>query len=122
MRRSDAGFSLIEVVVALSILTGGMVLVHQIQGRAARIESSAQDRAAALIIAESVLAETAATVVLSQRRDSGTRGGSDWERSVTAHGEPVQGRRLWRVEVIVRPNSGGRPVHLTTLRSRPVAP
>ncbi|MEM7507894.1 MAG: prepilin-type N-terminal cleavage/methylation domain-containing protein [Pseudomonadota bacterium] len=113
MTEGRSGFTLIEVVVALTILSAGLVYVHRINGAAALGQRGAQDRSAALLLAEERM--TLATRAPRQGVEEGRELGLAWRVVVDPVGDVVP-NRLWRVEVTV---TGARiaPVRLLTLKN-----
>lgn len=131
-KRSQAGFSLLEVLAAFVILALVATALFELFGGALRNVSAAEDWSRAVLVAESRLAEAAATRPL---REATERGEADdgrirWESRVLPHEpagvEPELARlsetmatRLYRIEVDVTfPGlaRGERKFSLATLR------
>ncbi len=102
------GFTLLEVVVALSILAGGTVLAQQAIGRAALGVRGAEVRDAAVLVARSRIAELRARARLAPGDEVGRDpSGPPWRRQVRLHRPvPATQRALWRVTVTVTPERG----------------
>ena len=120
---AQAGFSLLEVVVALAILSFGLTALAG--GIVAGLRSV--DRAAeaeyALLMAQSLMAEGKVRAAALPAEETGTLPvGYRWRRTVADF--PVtsaSGYGLMRVTVVVSPPGGGAPVELTTLALQPQA-
>lgn len=123
---SQAGLTLIEVVVALAV--AGVVAVAALRATAGALAGGDRAEAATLAVltAESLLAEAGITAPLSAGTRSGAaRGGLRWTVE-TAPYDGIGGDRrdrlpvrVFTVSVTVRRDGGGRPVTLTTLKTRP---
>lgn len=94
----NAGFTLIEVVVALVILAGALAAVLPQFGKALRLGSGATDERAALLAAQSILAEIGARPVPGDGPMSGR----------------IDDRLTWSAVL--------RPIPLTAERGRPLLP
>ena len=130
--RSNRGFSLLEVLVAFVILSLVATALFRLFGASLANVSAADDYSRALLVAESVLAETAAAKPLREgaRTGSADDGRIGWTARVvpwSAPGiEPEVERaseamtiRLFRVSVDVTfpsPNGGQRSIALATTR------
>lgn len=115
--RRDAGFTLIEALVALAILGVALAAVLRAYGAGFRSAERAEAATHALLLAESKLAEAAAT--LREPSDQrGVEGAYAWR--VIAQPYPVEGveRPLLRLEVRVAGPDGGE-ARLATLRLAP---
>jgi type II secretory pathway pseudopilin PulG len=129
--RTDAapGFTLLEVVVALvcaALILGAVLRIFSLGLRTA---DSAEMRAVGIMLAQSVLAESAASAPLAPREASGVfENGFRWsyrirsyeeDGSAPAGEEETQELRLYQVEVAVswgREDDRAGQVTLTTLR------
>jgi general secretion pathway protein I len=120
-RRGQSGFTLLEVLIALAILS--MAIVVSIQGFASglRLLKLSGEHQEAMLIADLKAREI--TSPTQAGRDSGTEGAFTWEREVKQVVTPdldVEGRTLkWRQwEVDVRVSWGDhRQVMVATLRT-----
>ena len=117
MRRGEAGFTLIEALVALAILGVALAAVLRAYGAGFRSAERAEMQTHALLLAESRLAEAATTL-----REPGERRGSDggYAWRVSAAPFPIDGvaKPLLRLEVRVSAPNGSE-ARLTTLRLPP---
>ena len=120
---AQAGFSLLEVVVALAILSFGLTALAG--GIVAGLRSV--DRAAeaeyALLMAQSLMAEGKVRAAALPAEETGTLPeGYRWRRTVADFpATSAAGHGLMRVTVAVSPPGGGAPVELTTLALQPQA-
>lgn len=116
------GFSLIEVVVALTVLAAGLVMVQRLTGQAAVGAHAAADRITAVFLAEAVLAEARTAEALSPGITEGVGpAGGAWRLSISPFGAPsVAGDVVWRLVVDAGPARQSRPVRLETLVIAPV--
>jgi len=119
--RGRSGFTLLEVLVALAILS--LAIVVSIQGFASglRLLKLSGEHQEAMLIADQKAREI--TSPTQAGRDSGTEGAYAWEREVKAVVTPdleVEGRavkwRQWEVDVRVRWGDH-RQVSIATLRT-----
>jgi general secretion pathway protein I len=131
-RRAQAGFSLLEVLVAFIIVALVVTALFRLFGGALGNASAADEWTRALLVAQSRLALAAATVPLRETTDGGTEsdGRIAWRTAVTPYVPPdadpeleptVQAMptRLYRVAVDVQfPGAGGQPrtLSLSTLK------
>lgn len=111
------GFSLLEVVVALTILAGGLVMVQTLQGQAAFGARAASDRNAALLLAEGLLAEADAAGTLTLGIAEGqSPDGLRWRLEVRPFAASSAGRvAAVRVVAEAWPPRADRPVRLRTV-------
>ena len=131
-RRSSAGFSLLEVLVAFVILALVGAALFRLFSSALGNASAADDMSRAVLVAESVLAETAAVQPLRETTQRGTAddGRIEWTTTVAPYQAPdvnpdterisdSMPLRLFRVSVeVVFPaaNGGRRTLALATTR------
>ena len=123
-RAGQAGFTLLEVLVALAILS--IAIVASIQGFAQglRLLKLSGDHQQAMLLADQKAREV---VVPSEGREEGTEGLFQWERTTKMLEAPdlaLNGRPpLWRIyEIDVRVNwDRSRQVEVSTLRTTPVS-
>jgi prepilin-type N-terminal cleavage/methylation domain-containing protein len=127
-RPRDEGFTLLEVLVALVVLSTTVVAVLQLFGGGLRLARAAGDHADAALIASAKLADLEPGI-LAEGVTEGTDGPYRWTRRVTLDPEllPVQPDtpdamliRLARVNVEVRWGQGRR-FELVTLRAWRIA-
>lgn len=124
MRRSETGFTLLEVLVALVILSVAVVAALQLFGGGLRLARSSGDHVEATLLAHAMLAEVGPEP-LEEGTNEGSAGDYRWTRRVTLEPElrPVppdepgaETVRLARVTVEVRWGKSRR-VELATLRT-----
>jgi prepilin-type N-terminal cleavage/methylation domain-containing protein len=121
----SAGFTLVEVIVALAIL--GVAVVASIQGFAGglRLLKLSGDHQQAMLLADQKVREA---MVPEEGRKEGTEGPFAWERTISVVPAPdLEGTtgtgpkwRVFRIEVKVKWEN--RSVQLATLRTMPIAP
>jgi prepilin-type N-terminal cleavage/methylation domain-containing protein len=99
MAERDGGFTLIEAVIALAILSAGLIAIQRLEAGSVKVAVGAGARERALLAAEAALAAAAAGVQAA---------------GVTV--VPWEGTPgLLRLSVAVTPEGGGAPVTLETL-------
>ena len=120
-RRGRSGFTLLEIIVALAILS--LAVVASIQGFAGglRLLKLSGEHQEAMLIADAKAREI--TTPTQADRDSGLEGAYAWEREIKAVVTPdleVEGRvvrwRQWEVDVRVKWGDA-RQVSVATLRT-----
>jgi general secretion pathway protein I len=118
---SEAGFSLLEVMVALAVFSLGALALLNILGESTRSQSAASDRALARIVAENQLVQAmAADAPPSPGQYSGEEESLGrqwaWEMTVAPSPDPA----ILRIDVRVRAADGQQTVaDLSTFRSAP---
>ena len=133
--RRQRGFSLLEVLVAFVILALVVTALFRLFSGALVNASAADDYTHAVLVAESVLAEAAATVPLVEATNNGTAddGRIAWTTQVTAYTPPgvspdaervaeTMPNRLFRITAAVSfaaPSGGTRSFALATTRIGP---
>jgi prepilin-type N-terminal cleavage/methylation domain-containing protein len=123
----ETGFTLIETLAALAILTAVLATAYRILGEGAIGAGSAERRAGALAIAEAQLAALAAEPSLQAGTFPGEGDGYRWEIAVEPRRDPAfaaaerMGLAAWRVAVTVRWD-GNRSLTLATTRLTSGAP
>lgn len=98
----EAGFSLLEVIVALAVFSLGALALLNVTGESTRAQEANQTRAIGRIVAENQLVEAMA---LKEPPAQGTTSGTEramdrswaWERTITPTEEP----RILRIDVRV---------------------
>ncbi|MDR3212724.1 MAG: prepilin-type N-terminal cleavage/methylation domain-containing protein [Azoarcus sp.] len=118
MKRSQGGFSLLEVVVAMSIMAMSLGALYQAGGGALRSVLEAEARTRATALARTLL-DGQWSAPSAGLRDAGSVGGMDW-RLVTAPFRPAppvgqEGWALHRIEVNVSWDKGRRGLTLASL-------
>jgi len=124
--RSDSGFTLIEVVVAIAILALLAGAIFRANADSVRNVHRADALDNAQVLAESLLAKVGHETALQEGETNGETGnGLKWRLQIERYGDDVD-RRQWpiaayvvAVEVALRGNSGEQRVGLTTLRLGP---
>lgn len=111
MKIRDAdGFSLIESMVALAVLSLAVMALLNLVGENSRAANSAELKFFATIVAENVLVETVArkdAASYGRQEGNASSGGRSWAWTRTIEPGPVSG--LYRVSVSVR-HEGSRQV------------
>ena len=101
MRKQDAGFTLLEVMVAMSILAMGLVAVLQMQSQSISMSTEARFLTTASLLAQNKMADIEGTASLENREQKGDFAPDypdyGWSLSVA----DAQVARLKRVEVTV---------------------
>lgn len=117
---TEQGFTLVEVLVALSVLSIAVVALLNVQGESAVTASAVRDRLLAEITAENVLVETVSApedvaigVVAGESVVAGQTW--NWTQTIAATGD----RDIKRIDVIVRKLSNESPMAtMTAFRGR----
>ncbi len=87
-QHSERGFSLLEILVAFSILALSLGVLFQIYSRGSHVTALSRDYSQALIIAQSQLATLKLTEDIPFGEESGTNEeGFDWHRRVSIYEE-----------------------------------
>jgi len=115
-RRPDAGFTLIEVIVALAILA--TAVVASIQGFAGglRLLKLSGDHQQAILLADQKIREA---TILEEGREEGTEGIFTWERTIQAVAAPELTRAPSVLAGVVPPVAQGVSPAPTTIVSEP---
>jgi general secretion pathway protein I len=119
----DAGFTLVEVLVALAVLALTLGVLLQVLADGAGRAGHAEKQASALSQAQSLLAAVGSQIALQHGHTSGQfDDGSRWQLRIEAHGDAAD-RKAWPVgaykvfvEVAWVHGSRERSLTLTTLR------
>lgn len=105
--RGEAGFTLVELMVAIGVLVVGMAGVIAIYWSAARTAREARDRTNAAIIAEGVAAELAAGTLRLPLTRSPDPNNPRYERTITARPiDPAGQHRLVEIKISWRTRGG----------------
>lgn len=120
-REPEAGFSLLEVVVAIAVVAlAAAAMINALEG-AGRIQTAGADRALARIIAQNRMVETLARISPpatgeTQGQDTALETTYDWRQTVSL----APGGDLLRVDVEVRLGESGQAlVELTSFMAAP---
>ena len=125
------GFSLLEILVAFSIMALSLGVLMEIFADAARNADLARNQMRAVALARALLAQTALDATLTPGEHAGTNGQLRWRLRVAPHdgaGAMGPGPLLdaWSIHVSVGwgepADAAARSVALDTLRIRPKAP
>ena len=113
--RSQTGFSLIEVVVALAIVALMLGAIYQVSNGALRSTVRTDNYLRALAMAQSRLAEASAMPVLKVGTVLGSADGVTWSRSIKPFAAPPPTRDTRLYQVSVTATRSGSKVMLETL-------
>jgi len=118
LANNSRGFSLIEVVVSFMILALALGALMSGLGTGVRGTDRAAQASLALLYAESLLAETGASVPLVAGETVGERdGGYRWKRDIRPFPlKPAEGVTPFQISVSVTPPGRGNAITLVTLR------
>lgn len=117
---SDAGFTLVEVVVALAVTAFLLAIILPPIVTARGRERTAQQRIDAIDIASELVAE-AQSGPLDESVRQGRDGAVRWRVEETALARDPRGTfALARIAATVEPGTGGGPVVLVTRKLKPV--
>jgi general secretion pathway protein I len=124
-RQGRGGFTLLEVLVAMVILSLAVVTLIQLSSQGLRLIKLSGDHQAAARLADRIARTTEVTV---DGVDGGQEGPFTWERRIALVPVPKElgpatgpAPQLYSLQVSVR-WGGGRSVELATLRTLPVPP
>jgi general secretion pathway protein I len=120
MPRTDAhaaewGFTLVEVLVALGILSIAVLALLHVQGQSAAATSAVRDRLLAEIAAENILVETVAApddLVAGVTEGESAVAGQSWHWTQTI--AATSDRDIKRIDVIVRGAAEDQPIAALT--------
>jgi len=123
MRRKQQGFTLIEIVIAFTILIMGTVLVVNVITQSSTRVNKVNEHLAAMDVLESAIAILRGEIAnrkLQQSYESGQNGEYRWMASVIGKANPgIEGARqylnLYRVRVQVFHDSDRPRLELTTI-------
>ena len=125
MKNNRSGFTLLEVILALTILAGAMAVLGEINRQALQNAAAARDLSRALTLAESKLAEikagiTSSDSVENQAFDTTTesldQGGPAWLYSISSQATNEPGLILVRVTVTRDQPAAQHPVKFSLVR------
>jgi general secretion pathway protein I len=74
MKNKTAGFTLLEVMVAMAILAMSLVAVYRLQSQSISLATESRFKTSAALLAQSKMAEVEAATALTNRTDSGDFG------------------------------------------------
>ncbi len=118
--RSEAGFTLLEVLVAFTILCVAVVAVIQGFAQGLRLLRAAGDQQMAVLIADQKAREV---IIPVEGREAGNEGGFDWERTISVVSAPDLTRtpasarwHVFQIDVTVRWGEKRR-LEVVTLRT-----
>ena len=118
--RSQAGFTLLEVLVAFTILCVAVVAVIQGFAQGLRLLRAAGDQQMAVLIADQKAREV---IIPVEGREEGNEGGFDWERTISIVSAPDLTRtpasakwHVFQIDVTVRWGEKRR-LEVVTLRT-----
>jgi general secretion pathway protein I len=113
--RTQTGFSLIEVVVALAIVALMLGAIYQVSNGAVRSTVRTDNYLRALAMAQSRLAEASAMPVLKVGTVLGSTDGVAWSRSIKPFAAPPPTPQTRLYQVSVTATRSGSKVMLETL-------
>lgn len=119
--QTEAGFSLLEVVVALAVFSLGALAAMNVLGEGSRSATAQEERLIAGIVAENQLAEAmlrtdAPSPGFSRGTERAMARDWSWEMRVNPSPEP----RILRIDVAVRLDSGRQMLaELSSFRAAP---
>ncbi|MDH5832870.1 type II secretion system minor pseudopilin GspI [Luteimonas kalidii] len=107
--RAEAGFSLIEMLVALAVFALAVLGLLNLAGESTRTAVAIEERVLAAVVADTLAVDAATLDVRALSADAGGRehaGGRDWQwtRSITPTADPA----LLRVDIRVSPPGESR--------------
>jgi len=118
--RSEAGFTLLEVLVAFTILCVAVIAVIQGFAQGLRLLRAAGDQQMAVLIADQKAREVITPV---EGREGGNEGGFDWQRTISVVSAPDLTRtpasakwHVFQIDVTVRWGDKRR-LEVVTLRT-----
>lgn len=126
-RRRQPGFTLIEIIVALAILAVALGALFQAFSTGLRATAVADRKAAAVMLAQSLLDRIGQDIPLAAGERAGvSEGGLRWSIAIAPSPLIAPDRRadspLQPFDVVVTvTGDGGRPLTLATLRLAPTA-
>lgn len=117
--RADAGFSLVETLVAIAVIAVMATLLFQTIATTARLSHQAQQRRAAVLLAQSLLDQSVAASGRALAAGSGRSQGLAWTVRTRAAPDNAgdSGPRLDEVRIDVADEASGRSLaRVRTLR------
>lgn len=107
-RRTEGGFTLVELLVALAVLSLGLVALLNVTGENVRAAGHIRESVVGGIVAENRLVEA---MLDAEAQEMGTKSGEEdmagrrwlWERKISPTGNP----NMQRIEVTIRPAGEG---------------
>lgn len=116
-RAAEAGFTLMETLVAAAIIAAAMGMTYDVVSSSARTAREMQDRRQAVLVAQSLLAQVGATIALAPGASSGRDGALAWLVDIDADrdDQTAGGPPLLAVRVAV--GRIGEPRPLVALRT-----
>jgi general secretion pathway protein I len=119
---SEAGFTLIEMLVALAIFSLAALALLRLGGATATNSASLSDQAIAQIVARNLAVETLSDPqppVFGTSQGDAANGGRRWRWTRTVSHSPEA--RIQQIEILVQPEAGGPGrASLTIFRRGPV--
>lgn len=121
MHRAEAGFSLLEMLVALAVFSLAVLALLNLSGQNARTAAVVEEQVLAGMVADTLAAEA---MLLDAGALAGAAQGTEraggrawpWRRELQATAEPG----LWRIEIRVMPEGEARTVaSLSVFRESP---
>lgn len=116
-RRTEAGFTLIEIMVALAVFSLAAMALIRLEGAAIRSAGTVDETVMAQIVARNVAIDAvtdarAPTLGASSGVEANGKRQWRWTRNVAATGD----QRIVRIDVTVRDQAGRQAAQLTMVR------
>jgi general secretion pathway protein I len=117
----DAGFTLIEMLVALMVMIAAATMLYRGFSGGLRAAATADGAEAALLVAQSRLAAAGVETPLAAGEQAGRDGAVDWHIAVRPYpsGDATAAPQAFWITATVawrEKRDGGRSLHLTTLK------
>jgi general secretion pathway protein I len=103
-RKKKAGFTLLEVLVAMAILATTLVAVYQLQSQSISLAAEARFKTSAALLAQSKMADIETAASLTNRSEDGDFG-------------PDYPQYSWRLEIADAEMPGFKKVEVTVLNN-----
>ncbi len=118
MDRSDSGFTLLEMLVALAVFSLAALALVRLQGVTLRTAADLDSKALGQIVARNLMVETQTDPVppsMGEAEGEVENGGRRWHWRRTV--KPTDDRRLVQVDLVVDGQPGASPSMLSFVRA-----